>query len=106
MSIPLAITPMVAGKAPSCAAPSMPRARPETTVKPASASAALAPAGQDRRGAVEFRQQRGVIGLIVEQVARARTAHRGDFALDAFGTGRAVRPPAPAGEIGQGIERR
>jgi hypothetical protein len=30
---------MVAGNAPSCAAPSMPRARPETTVNPASAKA-------------------------------------------------------------------
>jgi hypothetical protein len=40
MSIPLAITPMLAGNAPSCAAPSIPRARPATTVKPASARAA------------------------------------------------------------------
>jgi len=31
----------------------------------------IAPAGEDRRGAVEFGQQRGVIGLIVEQIARA-----------------------------------
>ena len=36
MSIPLAITPMVCGNAPSCAAPSIPRASPETTVNPAS----------------------------------------------------------------------
>ena len=40
MSMPLAITPMVCGKAPSWAAPSIPLANPETTVNPASASAA------------------------------------------------------------------
>ena len=40
MSMPEAITPMVAGRLPRWAAPSIPRARPETTTKPASPSAA------------------------------------------------------------------
>jgi len=62
-------------------------------------------AGHNRRGRNEFCQQRWVIALIVEQVARARLAHRGDLALDALRAGGAVWPPAPAGEIGQRIER-
>ena len=38
--MPLAMTPTVAGSAPSCAAPSIPRARPETTVSPSADRAA------------------------------------------------------------------
>lgn len=37
MSIPLAITPIVRGSAPTCAAVSIPRARPDTTVTPSAA---------------------------------------------------------------------
>ena len=135
MSIPLAITPMVSGKAPSCAAPSIPRARPETTVNPASASpaaksrasftaAALAlraptnathgteasasvpPAGKDRRRGIEFCQQGWIIRLVVEQITCACLAHGENLALDRFCQGRTIRPPAPAREIGQSIQRR
>src|SRR5688572_11617056 len=123
MSMPLAITPIVAGSAPSCAAPSIPRASPETTASPASASACAksrasltaaadalrapttATHGQDRGRAFDPAEKLGIAGHVVEQVARARRAHRADLVLDGVARGGPVVAAAARSEIGQRLER-
>ncbi|EZP50292.1 hypothetical protein BW41_03179 [Sphingomonas sp. RIT328] len=55
MSMPLAMTPTVRGSAPTCAAVSMPRARPETIVAPCAARSWAKPRARRQAAAEALR---------------------------------------------------
>jgi hypothetical protein len=119
---------MVAGIAPVIAAPSIPRARLDTTTYPASANPAtnlrasltaaaddgdtraarertFAASHQDGRRSLDFLEQRGATGRSVEQLTSSGAAHRGHLVLDPPHRCRAIVAPAARGAIGQRLQR-
>jgi len=105
--MPLAITPIVpVASDPWCAAVSSPRASPDHRDAGAREQSGVAPDRHHRGRIVELGEQWRIIGVVDEQIARAKRLDPGDLAFDHRALGDAGRLAAAArGEIGQSLDR-